>query len=345
MLSGDRLDHMLSSRLWIVLTICSLALISVVGLFYSRQILKKEGHPSFKNLPSTEQRKILRDIVERKGVESGWQILIDNAVPPVGDLSYFMGGELFKLYGIGAATRCPSRFAAGCHAAILASAIASGGVSSIPELLSICESWGSISFCAHGLGHGFAHLASFDRQKALAYCDLYIKNGDQRRCWAGVFQEYERSSPSDSLTETPWGQCESVPKKYQSMCSYAHTEKAWEVKLQLPFIEIAGLCLSTDNFSIRQGCIFALGRNIARHVPVESIGTQCQSILPKEEGEYCRIAAAEYRAWIRQYGWEESTISLCNELPEHTQTVCAAAIQHPDLLRDFETLWSRTFQE
>src|SRR3989338_6799117 len=127
----------------------------------------------FSNASAREQLQILEDVVKKTDIEHGWQLLAKNNIPAVGNLPYFLGNKLFQLYGMDGASRCPQRFSVGCRAGFLQSALEQEGIQNISTFEEMCRSWGDISFCTHGFGHGFVHITDFNVPSALSYCDLY----------------------------------------------------------------------------------------------------------------------------------------------------------------------------
>lgn len=319
-------------------TFLFLLLLIVIGiLFFRMGIANSLQHDKFKMASPQERMAILQEAVEKKGIEYGWQLLAENDILPVGDLPYFLGEKLFQTYGLDGSSRCPKRFSSGCRAGFLQSALEEYKLDSISELQDICRSWGDVSSCAHGFGHGFIHVAD-NTSSAILYCNKYVseEGGDRRRCWLGVFQEDAKLSPITPDSDDIWGFCTGMPEEYQSTCAYALETKKTEM---LGLSQITELCTLSDNPNVRRGCIVGLSHRVLNSErTAEHIMERCNSLFSaKEERISCMLGAAEFSARFPEEGLESTAVALCRRVPEFYDK-CADMIANPNMMRSLDAV-------
>lgn len=274
-------------------------------------------------LLASEPANTLEDALKRGGIEGGWAFLEKNGVPGISPLAYRMGEEVFKTYGAEGLRQCPPRFAPGCRAGVIQSALAGSGLAAIPELSAICDELGPTA-CVHGFGHGFPRVTNGNLLEALMLCDQYVTRADRPTCWGGAVQEHVATNdrPAERAAHLPL--CSSLNEPYRATCAWVFVDKAWSARDHLDRSTISSRCLSLSG-SLRRGCLFGVGsllmqdrRSTAAHMVDE-----CTALFPSPERNDCIVSVANSVPYFKP---DEHAEPLCEPLPEPHRALCLKMI-------------------
>ena len=123
--------------------------------------------------------------------------------------------------------------------------------------------------CAHGLGHGFMLVHTYEVRDSLGTCDELSDSWERRSCYGGVFMENvmtlgTKREPTKYLRpDDPLYPCHALDRRYREMCFQKQTGYALYVSDD-DFAKVFDLC-GTVETAFRPACHQGLGTNIAVH--------------------------------------------------------------------------------
>jgi hypothetical protein len=123
--------------------------------------------------------------------------------------------------------------------------------------------------CAHGLGHGFMLVHTYEVRDSLGTCDELRDDWERRSCYGGVFMENvmtlgTKREPTKYLrADDPLYPCHALDRRYREMCYQKQTGYALYVSDD-DFAAVFGLCGAIER-AFRPACHQGLGTNIAVH--------------------------------------------------------------------------------
>jgi hypothetical protein len=123
--------------------------------------------------------------------------------------------------------------------------------------------------CAHGLGHGFMLVHTYDVPDSLGTCDDLADDWERRSCYGGVFMENvmtlgTKREPTKYLRpEDPLYPCHALARRYREMCYQKQTGYALFVRDD-DFAAVFELCGEIEP-AFRAACNQGLGTNVAVH--------------------------------------------------------------------------------
>jgi hypothetical protein len=207
--------------------------------------------------------------------------------------AHAMGQALFKSQGVSGIRFCDGSFDFGCYHGFSLRAIAQGGKDTLIQLDQACtQSFGSLSGCKHGLGHGvLEYVGRNNINHALEMCKAFVyQPAKLLGCTSGVFMEYL----------TPLLVVEPVSRNFDPQNPYTP-------------------CIEVDQ-DFRPSCYFELGQWFRRTEGV-NYGTLCGA-LEKDYAKYCFLGIGVDLT----RGWKdtETLLEKCGRYTAENQLSCRA---------------------
>lgn len=315
-------------RSWIPAVLLAAVFLGTLFL-YNHSLDEKGSHERvqvFNALNDDDKLIFVRNLMDQEGIISAWKLFDAAGVPGVGPLPYHVGSYIYSKHGASGIKLCPPEYWLGCRGGLLKAAVAAEGLTVMKDLEEECNVDGLGFRCGHGLGHGFSQFTGFDIKKALSHCDALSLNS-QRPCFGGVFQEYWEFAPEDKfLSAGVWDMCRDLGGAHLSVCAF-NLRDLWESRYQLDFHESMGLCLSTDDRTIRLSCLLGVGFDIVKKSggQAKEIIEKCREVFPADYEPLCLVSASNVLAVYTYTGWKDSVKHICGQLAPELQPTCREA--------------------
>ena len=191
--------------------------------------------------------------------------------------------------------------------------------------------------CAHGLGHGFMLVHSYDLPASLGTCDSLRDSWERRSCYGGVFMENvmtlgRNRGPSKYLRPNePLYPCNSLRRRYREMCYQKQTGYALFIRDD-DFGAVFALCAKVEP-RFRPSCNQGLGTNIAVHYlkrisqEKDRIGlTVATCMLPRDGAARRNCLKGAVRAVINYYHRTSRAEKLCAAAKRGLRRGCLAVV-------------------
>ena len=207
--------------------------------------------------------------------------------------AHAMGQALFERQGMRGIAVCDGSFDFGCYHGFSLRAIAQGGKSALLELDTACtQSFGPLSGCKHGLGHGLLEYVGHSHiDRALEMCKTFVYQPvPLLGCTSGVFMEYL----------TPLLVVEPVSRAFDPANPYTP-------------------CTEVDE-EFRASCYFELGQWLRRTEGVD-YGALCGA-LTEDYARYCFLGIGV--DLVRGWKDSETLIQKCARYEKEHEFSCRA---------------------
>ncbi|HTE58275.1 MAG TPA: hypothetical protein VK694_06030 [Verrucomicrobiae bacterium] len=186
--------------------------------------------------------------------------------------------------------------------------------------------------CAHGLGHGFMTVESFDLFKALKTCDLLRDEWERKSCYGGVFMEnvmvaVRESGQSKYLRPAePMYPCTAVEKVYKEQCYLMQTSYALQ-QTSYDFGRVAKLCQDLPDTDFVSTCYQSLGRDASGSTVSDIPKTKenCEKALDGVGLEPCVLGAV--RDFISFHHSDTQAKELCNAFDQALAARCLEEVK------------------
>ncbi len=180
--------------------------------------------------------------------------------------------------------------------------------------------------CAHGLGHGFMTVESFNLFKALKTCDLLNDTWEEESCHGGVFMEnvmvaVRENGTSDYLRPNePMYPCTAVEEPYKQQCYLMQTSYALQQN-GYDFAKVAALCQDLPDQAFVSTCYQSLGRDASGSTvsDINRTKSNCEKALDGYGLESCVLGAV--RDFVSFHHSDVQAKKLCDAFSDRALVV------------------------
>lgn len=298
----------------------------------------------FSAMSQKDQLAVLERMVETKGPEAAWQLVVEtygkrnSGSSNAHDLAHFVGGKIYEKKMLLGLSICSPSFAFGCYHGFTESAFTKG-LGDLHAIEKACESVGKTNSgpwasCIHGIGHGIAtYFDTINLNQSLNTCEKLI-NG-QTYCFDGVFMEFAVSAPTSiyGSGENPLFPCTSLSEKYKQACA-----RQQPIVMQKFFgmtkKQIIDTCLQAEK-TIRFYCIDAIGLTAGQESKGQAtaIKRDCALITEPADNAQCVAAAAGELVFQNYPKWQTQVFLACDTLEGTFRASCRKRVE--DVIADY----------
>lgn len=246
-----------------------------------------------------------------------------------------MGAELFDALGPDGFAICDETFDFGCYHGFFARAVATRGLSVVPEFAAACRQTypRNSSPCEHGIGHGIMeHTGRAQLEKALELCALTGQQDPLHGCTSGVFMENNSAMLFDGDTvridvrtfdeARPYEPCDTLTEMYRPSC-YFEQSLWWLTVLGEDFAHIGALCAGVEGRAEQDACFVGWGINVAEKSERNASKAEalCALINDHRGESLCRLGVVQRFLWSDELRAEAKR--MCENLDTQFRPQCA----------------------
>lgn len=248
-----------------------------------------------------KQIEIYKQLIDRVGVVQAQEDLYLSGLPFDGQthlLNHEAGDWLYDKYGNEGLVYCKDYFLSSCHHGFVIKAIATGGMSSLSQVMKACWAQGATTAtqCAHAIGHGIlANIGYKYLPQAMTECDKVATispNFPLYNCHDGAFMENIWAIHEGGTSKDQWVSssdylfpCNSpkFAEKYKRAC-WSNQPSRMYIMFKGDIKRIGEVCLGLTNKTYQTTCFDALARQIhpLSQGSVDKTFSMC-SLMPSQE--------------------------------------------------------------
>ena len=312
-----------------------------IGKVFGSEELSQTLDSSFRQLPSQEKIKILRQIGKEEGPKA-LSILLrriySDEPADEHELAHVIGEAGFMESGYAGFDVCDSFMRFACYHGVILEAIKQNGQSQkvLEDLgqgcLDLDRNRVTVTSCIHGIGHGMMVVNSYNLLASYEDCDkIFFDQTELFFCYDGVSMEnvvrrQEHADSENSLeSKDPYYPCNGVPQKYQPACVREHLHHARRVFYQNDTVKSQNYCLYFKDPLSRRECFGALGNAINQEFfdSPSKVIVECSKVIAKYKENCFGVAATQY-SFGRQFDKAEM---ICNALVEPQRSHCMGSVE------------------
>lgn len=293
----------------------------------------------FRSLTQEEQLKLLDRMIQASGLSDTWKFVVSTYQTRIEsvahDLAHFMGIRIYEKEGLTGLSLCDPSFAFGCYHGFSEAAFR-GSLDSTFQMEKACQTLGEVgsgpwASCVHGIGHGIAtYFDSSNLRSALLACDRFRAGSEY--CYDGVFMEFSISAPKsvfEKISSDPLYPCSEVESQYKKACGRSQP-RLMRKYLGLSISEVAQICLSSMERTIKDSCIDAMGLMVGQEsgANADRIFSQCRTIKENYAFSQCVSSAASEIVFQNYKGWQKASFAACEMLSTSFKQICLDRVQN-----------------